>query len=143
MDTTSVDNAAFALEDKSFFIRRVGSDGFKISHQATMKKVVSDRRASLDEEAEIKPAMRMLLQKEFERGAGVPIVLFPEDGTAVQDTPRLTLVLLDPELEWTGNGPLRANIAEWTRQRGKSPPALSRLPGVVHEKARPRFQGKS
>jgi len=31
MDTTSVDNAAFALEDKSFFIRRVGSNGFRIS----------------------------------------------------------------------------------------------------------------
>jgi hypothetical protein len=33
IDTTSVDNAAFALENKSYFVRRVGSDGFKISHQ--------------------------------------------------------------------------------------------------------------
>jgi hypothetical protein len=120
MDTTSVDNAAFALEDKSYFIRRVGSDGFKIGHQATMKKVVNDRRASLDEETEIKPAMRMLVQKEFDRGTSLPVVPFPEDGTAVQDTPRLTLVLMDPELAWTANGPLRQQIAEWTRQRGKS-----------------------
>lgn len=121
VDTTSVDNAAFALEDKSYFIRRVGSDGFKISHQATMKKVVSDRRASLDEETEVKPTMRALVQKEFEKGASIPLVPFPADGTAVQDTPKLTLVIAEPELQWTGNGPLRHQIAEWTKQRGKSP----------------------
>ncbi len=121
VDTTSVDNAAFALEDKSYFIRRVGSDGFKISHQPTMKKVVNDRRASLDEDTEIKPAMRLLVQKEFGRGASIPIVPFPADGSSVQDTPRLTLVMVDPDSEWTGSGTLREQIAEWTRQRGKSP----------------------
>jgi hypothetical protein len=121
VDTTSVDNAAFALEDKSYFIRRVGSDGFKISHQPTMKKVVNDRRASLDEDTEIKPAMRSLVQKEFGRGASIPIVPFPADGSSVQDTPRLTLVMVDPDSEWTGSGTLREQIAEWTRQRGKSP----------------------
>jgi len=121
VDTTSVDNAAFALEDKSYFIRRVGSDGFKISHQPTMKKVVNDRRASLDEDTEIRPAMRLLVQKEFGRGASVPIVPFPTDGSSVQDTPRLTLVIVDPDSEWTGGGALREQIAEWTRQRGKSP----------------------
>ena len=130
VDTTSVDTAAFSLEDKSYFIRRVGSDGFKISHQATMKKVVSDRRASLDEETEIKPAMRILIQKEFDRGASLPIAFFPADGASVQDTPKLTLVVIEPESEWTpactgtvgrGSGPLRLQIAEWTKQRGRSP----------------------
>lgn len=121
VDTTSVDTAAFTLEDKSYFIRRIGTDGFKISHQATMKKVVSDRRASLDEESEIKPAMRATIQKEFDRGASIPIVPFPADGSAVQDTPKLTLVVFEPESEWTGGGSLRQQIAEWTRQRGKSP----------------------
>lgn len=121
IDTTSVDNAAFALEDKSYFIRRVGSDGFKISHQPTLKKVVSDRRASLDEESEIKPAMRKLVQNEFDRGASIPLVPFPDDSTAVQDTPKLTLVLIDPEDEWTGSGAIRQRIAEWTKLRGKSP----------------------
>ncbi|MBI2191311.1 MAG: ATP-binding protein [Planctomycetes bacterium] len=121
VDTTSVDNAAFALEDKSYFIRKVGSDGFKISHQPTMKKVVSDRRASLDEETEIKPAMRKVIEDEFRRGASVPVVPFPEDGSAVQDTPKLTLVAMDPGHEWTGEPTLRQKIAEWTRLRGKSP----------------------
>jgi hypothetical protein len=121
VDTTSVDTAAFTLQDKSYFIRRVGSDGFKISHQPTLKKVVSDRRASLDEDSEIKPAMRMLIQKEFDRGASIPIVPFPVDGTAVQDTPKLTLIVVEPESEWTGTDSLRQQIAEWTKQRGKSP----------------------
>lgn len=121
VDTTSVDNAAFALEDKSYFIRKVGSDGFKISHQPTMKKVVSDRRASLDEETEIKPAMCKVIEDEFRRGASVPIVLFPEDGSAVQDTTELTFVVMDPSYEWTGKATLRQKIAEWTRLRGKSP----------------------
>ena len=122
VDTTSVDTAAFALESRSYFIRRVGSDGFKISHQPTMKKVVSDRRASLDEETEIKPTVRILIQKEFDRGATIPMVPFPADGAAVQDTPKLTLVVVDPESEWTGSrGLLQQQIAEWSRQRGKSP----------------------
>jgi hypothetical protein len=121
VDTTSVDNAAFALEDKSYFIRKVGSDGFKIGYQPTLKKVVSDRRASLDEEMEIKPAMRKLVEEEFRRGASIPVVAFPRDGTEVPDTPRLTLVVAEPEAEWTGSGSLRAQIAEWTRERGKSP----------------------
>jgi len=121
VDTTSVDNAAFALEDKSSYIRKVGSDGFKISHQPTLKKVVSDRRASLDEESEIKPAMRKIIEDEFRRGASVPVVPFPGDGSAVQDTPKLTLVVMDPSCEWTGETALRQKIAEWTRLRGQSP----------------------
>ncbi|RJQ44118.1 MAG: ATP-binding protein [Gaiellales bacterium] len=121
VDTTSVDTAALSLEDKSYFIRRVGSDGFKITHHPTLKKVVSDRRASLDEDSEVKPAMRMLIQKEFDRGASVPVVLFPTDGTAVQDTPKLTLVIVGPESEWPEVSSLRQEISEWTKQRGKSP----------------------
>jgi hypothetical protein len=39
----------------------------------------------------------------------------------VHDTPKLTLVLGEPESEWTGAGPLRQQISEWTKQRGKSP----------------------
>jgi len=121
IDTTSIDNAAFGLEDKSYFVRRVGSDGFKISHQPTMKKVVNDRKASLDEDSEIRPAMRGFIQKEFERGRSIPIVSLPADGTEVQDSPKLTLVVAEPDCEWTGDGTLRQQIAEWTKLRGKSP----------------------
>jgi len=120
IDTTSIDTAAHALEDKSFFIRRTGSDGFRITHKPKMRKVVNDRRASLDEESETFPAMRTLTKKEFERGASIPQVLFPVDGSSVQDTPKLVLVIVEPGTEWTGTGPLRQQLSEWTKQRGKS-----------------------
>jgi len=121
LDTTSVDNAAFALEDKSYFIRRVGSDGFKISHKPRLKKVVNDRRASLDEDSETKPFIRALVQKEFQKGASIPIMPFPTNGSEVQDTPKLALVIVNPESEWAEKGTIRKQIAEWTKQRGKSP----------------------
>ena len=121
VETTTIDNAATALEASAFFIRKVGTDGFRIHHQATLKKVVSDRLASLDEETEIKPAIRKLVEGEFARGATVPVVPFPEDGTAVQDSPRLTLVVVDPEAEWKDGGQAAERIGQWTKERGKSP----------------------
>lgn len=121
LDTTSIDNAAFALEDRSYFVRKVGSDGFRIGYQPTMKKVVSDRRASLDDESEIKPALRKLVEDEFRRGASIPVVAFPREGAEISDSPRLTLVVADPELEWSGGGGFRQQLVEWTKSRGKSP----------------------
>ncbi|MDI6872295.1 MAG: DUF499 domain-containing protein [Bacillota bacterium] len=120
VDTTSVDNAAFALEGKAFFISRVGSDGFKVYHKATVRKAVNDRRASLDLDKEVLPALRDLVRKEFERGAGVPLVLFPEDSSDIGDNPRLTVVVGGPEAPWDGSGPVRARIAEWTAYRTPS-----------------------
>jgi hypothetical protein len=121
IDTTSIDNAALALEDRAYFIRRIGSDGFRIGYQPTLKKVVSDRRASLDEEAETRPAMRKLVEDEFRRGASIPVVSFPRDGSEIPDTPRLTLIVVDPDSAWSDNEELRRQIAEWTKNRSKSP----------------------
>jgi hypothetical protein len=86
-----------------------------------MKKVVSDRRASLDEETEVKPAIAKLVEDEFRRGASIPVVAFPRDGAEIPDTPRLTLVVADPDSEWSETSALRAQFADWTRNRGKSP----------------------
>jgi len=121
IDTTSVDSAALALESKAFFIRKVGSDGFQIRHQPTLKKVVNDRKASLDRESDVTPAMRSIVQKEFTSGASIPVILYPEDSTAVQDSPRLALVLMSPDLEWSEKGDVRKQISEWTKRRGDSP----------------------
>ena len=128
VDTTTIDNAATALEASGFFIRKVGTDGYRIHHQATLRKVVNDRRASLDEETEVKPAMRELIRNEFTQGAMLPIVYFPEDSAAVQDSPRLALIVLDPEAEWTdlsarqgGGNHMVERISNWTRERSSSP----------------------
>lgn len=128
LETTSIDNAALALEGKSFFIQRVGADGFKIYHKAKIDKAVYDRRASLDETSEIKPAVRDLVKEEFKRGASIPVEYFPADSTAVSDSPRLSLVVVDPDEQWSVEGDLRDRIADWTKIRGKS----SRLyPGAL------------
>jgi hypothetical protein len=121
VDTTSIDNAAYGLEERSYFMRRVGADGFRIGYQPTLKKVVSDRRASLDEESEIKPAVRKLVEDEFRRGASIPVLPFPAEGAEIPDTPRLALVVVEPESEWTGTGALRTQLADWTKRRGASP----------------------
>ncbi len=121
IDTTSIDSAALALEGKAFFIRKVGSDGFHVRYQPTLKKVVNDRRASLDEDTEIKPEWKKLVKEEFQKGATIPLITFPDDSTAIPDSTKLTLLVMDPDLEWTGGQPLRHKIAEWTKQRGKSP----------------------
>ena len=121
IETTTVDTSAAALETSGFFIRKVGTDGYRIHHQATLKKVVSDRRASLDEEGEIKPTIRKLVEEEFRRGATLPVIPFPQDSTAVQDSPRLALVILDPQTEWKGGDEVIKRIGNWTQERGKSP----------------------
>jgi hypothetical protein len=128
IDTTSVDNAAVALVNKAFFIQPVGSDGYKVYHKAKIDKAVHDRRASLDEEQEVKPTIRNLVKEEFKRGASIPVEPFPADSSTVPDSPRLTLVILDPACEWDGGDAIRHQIAEWTNNRGKS----SRLyPGAL------------
>ena len=121
VETTTIDNAASALEKAGFFVRKFGTDGYRIHHQATLRKVVSDRRASLDEETETRPAARRLVESEFSHGAAMPVVYFPENGDSVQDSPRLTLVVLDPAQEWSGSDPTAERIGRWTRERGNSP----------------------
>lgn len=116
VDTTSVDTAAAALEAKAFFIRRVGSDGYQISHKATLKKVVNDRRAALDDDTEVRPRLRHLVLEEFRRGATLAVEPFPESSDAISDAPRLRLVVMAPEVEWSESA--RTQVAEWTRSRG-------------------------
>ena len=121
VDTTTIDNAATALEGSGFFLRRVGTDGYRIHHQATLKKVVSDRRASLDEGTEVRPALRKLVETEFKTGATLPVAFFPEESTAIPDSPRLTLIVLDPDDEWSDGSQVVERIGRWTTRRGESP----------------------
>jgi len=120
IDTTSIDNAAIALELRGFFLRKVGTDGYRFGFQPTLKKVVSDRRASLDDDEDVRKPTKTIVRKEFERGATLPLRFFPEDSSAVDDSPRLTLVVLDPETEWNHASPLEQKLAEWTLRRGEA-----------------------
>src|SRR6266702_1263411 len=119
IETTSIDTAANQMEARGFFIRKAGTDGFRFGFKPTLKKVVSDRRASLDED-EVKKATRNLVRKEFERDANVSVEPCPPDSSAVEDSPRLRVVVIDPAQEWNDDGALRGIVTEWTKLRGKS-----------------------
>ena len=120
IDTTTVDDAAAALEAAGFYVRSVGTDGLPHPPPGHPEKVVSDRRASLDEETEVRPAVHKLVEAEFARRATLPLVPFPGTAMDIPDTPRLSLVVCDPETEWTDGGIAVERIAEWTRKRGNS-----------------------
>lgn len=121
IDTATVDTAAHALEKRAFFVQSVGADGFKVYHKAKIDKAVHDRRASLDENTEIKPTIRKMVEDEFKRGASIPtdVFLAPLDGAKVSDTPRLSLWVLDPDEQWDVGSDIRERVAEWTKKRGK------------------------
>jgi hypothetical protein len=119
IDTTSVDNAALSLESRAFYIRKVGTDGFQIRHKPRIKKVVNDRRASLDEK-EVKKSVLSLVRGQFKTGASIPTVFFPEDSAEIQDSPRLTLVVMDPAMEWSEEEQVRQKVIEWSAKRGTS-----------------------
>ncbi len=120
LDITSIDSAAIALEKRSFFIKRVGTDGYRIGYKPTLKKIVGDRRAALDD-AEVTKNIRAAVKQEFEKNRSVPVEPLIVDGSEVPDTPKLTVVVLDPEMEWEGAGELRKKLGEWTKVRGASP----------------------
>lgn len=110
------------LEGRAYYLRRVGTDGFRIGFQPTLKKVVNDRRASLDPDAQVKPAIQQAVKTEFDRGRTIPWTAFPSDGSEVSDTPKLSLVVLDPSFEYRANDTaLRQRLVEWTKQRGTTP----------------------
>src|SRR5271157_2085786 len=121
VDTTSIDTAGAALETRAFFVRQVGSDGYRIGPKPKLNKVVAEKRASLDELRDVLPEARRLIEREFESGSPVPVVAFPGDGASVRDTPRLSLLIVEPTLEWYASADLREFLAEWTYRRGKDP----------------------
>jgi hypothetical protein len=121
IDTTSIDNAAIALEARAFYIRKAGTDGFRFGLKPKLEKVVYDRRASLDE-AEIRKAMERAVDAQFRAGTALHVQKpFPKDSADVEDIPQLNLVVVDPLEAWDGNGGLRAKLVEWTKMRGRSP----------------------
>jgi hypothetical protein len=127
VETTTVDNAAAALEARAYFLRKVGTDGYRFGYKETLKKVVNDRRASLGEE-ELTRAVREVVRKEFEQKLTLPAVFFPVDGSEVGDAARLTIVALDPSREWDPRSDLPGRMKDWVARRGES----SRLyPGAL------------
>jgi len=120
VDTTSIDSAAMNLEAKAFYIRKVSNDGFRIHHQPTLKKVVNDRKASLDFEKDVRPLMQKVVREQFERNSPIRIEPFPAESVDVDNSPRLQVVVVGPDREWAPTGATREMIRDWTQKRGES-----------------------
>jgi len=121
VDTTSIDNAATALETRAFYIRKAGTDGYRFGLKPKLEKVVYDRRASLDD-ADVRKATEKLVETQFRAGSVLQVQKpFPRESADVEDMPQLNLVIVEPDEPWTEAGELRPKLAEWTKVRGKSP----------------------
>ena len=120
VETTSVDNAAVILEGRAFFVRKVGTDAFRIHYKPKLIKVMNDRRSALDDEHEVKPTMKALTKEQFESGRSIPAIYFPAGGADVQASARLTLVVVDPQVAWTGSEAQRTEFAGWIRKQGEA-----------------------
>jgi len=86
--------------------------------------------------------MIRLVQSEFKVAANVPIVFFPTDSSDIQDSPRLTIVVADPDMDWSGSGPTRQQVSEWIKVRGKISQTLSRRHRVVYQETWSRLPRK-
>ncbi len=121
VDTTSIDNAATALETRAFYIRKAGTDGHRFGLKPKLEKVVYDRRASLDD-TDVRRATERLVETQFRTGSVLQVQKpFPRESADVEDMPQLNLVIVEPDEPWTEASELRPKLAEWTRMRGKSP----------------------
>lgn len=114
LDTTSVHTAASKLEARAFYLRRVGSDGYRFGFKPTLRKVVAERRSSLDEK-EVEREEQAAIEKEFKRASPVPVICAWTDPGSVGNTDKLTLVVVGPSLPWSE--PVRPAVATWSRQR--------------------------
>ena len=121
VETTTIDNAAAALAETGFFIRRAGAGRYRIHLQATLRKAVADLRASLDEETEIKPAIRKLVEQQFSKGTESRRSTSQGTAPPFPDDPRMTMVIMSPDEEWRESNHIADRIGQWTRDRGRSP----------------------
>lgn len=116
MDTTSIDNAILTLESKAFYLRKIGREGYRFGFKATLKKVVGDRRAALDE-IDVKKTEKLAIKKEFERNPSLPLLFFPKNGSEVPNTPKLTAIICEPDISFSEE--TIENLAQWTIERNK------------------------
>jgi hypothetical protein len=119
--TDSIYGAVQALERRCYFLRPVGSDGWRFGHVPTLKKVHADRKQALDAD-DVQKNVVELIKTVFKNGAEIHLSLFPKDSTDVLDQAMLTLAVMRPDEAWDGTeeSNLSHRIVEWTRKCGQS-----------------------
>jgi hypothetical protein len=128
-ETTLIHTSVQALENRCYYLRPVGRDGWRFGHSPTLRKVHADKKAALDPD-EVKRRMREVVQSVFKQGAEIDLCLFPKDATAVPDRAALTLAVMSPDEMWQEGqeSGLNQRLTEWTKHCGLSP---RQYPGAV------------
>jgi hypothetical protein len=121
-ETTLIHSSVQGLERSCYFLRAVGSDGWRFGYAPTLKKVHADRRAALDPD-DVLRQMNEAVKMIFKEKAEIHISLFPNDSTDVVDQAMLTIAVLKPDESWDANdeSQFMQRIADWTRKCGQAP----------------------
>ncbi|MBU6399160.1 MAG: DUF499 domain-containing protein [Verrucomicrobia bacterium] len=120
-ETALIHTAVQDLERRCYFLRQVGSDGWRFGHVPTLKKVHADRKQALDPE-DVRRNLGELVKTVFRKESEIHLSLFPKDSTEIVDQAMLTLAVMRPDetLEAEDESPSRQRMTEWTRKCGQS-----------------------
>ena len=128
IETTTIDNAARRWRRAAFSSARKATDGFQFGFKPTLKKVVNDRRASLDEE-EFWPRPEESCKRSSSAEQDLPVIPFPRGRHSRSRHDETFLVVLSPEQEWTEDGALAPRPSTDGRAIEDSSPRL--YPGAL------------
>lgn len=123
-ETTLVDTAVQALYSRCYFLRQVGSGGWRFGYKPTLRKVQADRKAGLDPTF-VQKTIKEVIQQVFKQSPEVDVRFFPRETDPLPDRPVLTLVVLDPNEDGPG---LAARLTEWTQNVGTT---FRNYPGAI------------
>lgn len=124
-ETTLIDSAVHALSSRCYYLRPVGSGGWRFGYPPTLRKVHDDRKAALDPD-DVEKVQRDAVRQVFREKAEVELCFFPKDSGQVPDRPAITLVVMSPDD--TLSDLLKDKLTEWAQTFGKDP---RQYPGAI------------
>jgi hypothetical protein len=125
IETTLVDVAVQALASRCYFLRPIGTSGWRFGYAPTLRKVHAERKTALDP-ADIERNLNEIIKQVFLHKKECDVQPFPRNSNDVADRPVLTLIILPPGLEW--NAAVEEQLRDWTTNCGQT---LRQYPGAL------------
>jgi hypothetical protein len=114
-----------ALASRCYFLRPVGTSGWRFGYTPTLRKVHAERKTALDP-IEAERNLNEIIKQVFLYKKECEVQAFPRNSNDVADRPVLTLVVLSPGLEW--NATVEEQLRDWTINCGQT---LRQYPGAL------------
>jgi hypothetical protein len=118
VETTIIDTTVQALASRCYYLRHVGSSGWRFGYKPTLRKLHADRKVALNPE-DVKKKLADSIKDVVKHKASMAYICFPKESNEIPDIPNLRLVVLSPEQELTDQ--FKGQIKEWTKNIGQSP----------------------